>query len=56
MVFIEFFEEIMDYSPWYSSNFSKKSWTIGHGFHQIFKEIMDYSPWYSSNFQRNHGL
>ena len=71
MVFIEFFEEIMDFSPWYSSNFSKKSWTIVHGFHQVFEEIMDYSPWYSSNFskkswtvvhgihrifRRNHGL
>ena len=28
MVFIEFFEEIMDYSPWFSLNFLKKSWTI----------------------------
>ena len=50
MVVITFFEEIMDYSPWFSSHFLKKSWTIVHGFHQIFEEIMDYSSWFSLNF------
>ena len=40
--FYQIFEEIMDYSPWFSLNFLKKSWTIVHGFHQIFEEIMDY--------------
>ena len=34
MLFIEFFEEIMDYN----------------GFYKIFEEIMDYSPWFSLNF------
>ena len=42
------FEKIMDYSPWFSLNFLKKSWTIVHGFHQIC--IMYYSPWFSSHF------
>ena len=32
MVFIEFFEEIMDYSH---HIFSEKPWTIVHGFHHI---------------------
>ena len=44
--FHQIFEEIMDYSPWFSLNFL----TIVHGFHQIFEEIMDYSPWFSLNF------
>ena len=46
----QIFEEIVDYSPWFSLNFLKKSWTIVHGFHQIFEEIVDYSPWFSSHF------
>ena len=51
MVFIEFFEKNVDYSPWFSSiffeksmdysswfssNFLKKAWTIVHGFHPFF--------------------
>ena len=32
--------------------FSKKLWTIVHGFHQIFEEIIDYSPWFSLTFSK----
>ena len=49
MFFIEYFEEIMDYSPsnfgknhgrpWFSLNILKKSWTVVHGFHQIFEYL-----------------
>ena len=52
MVFIEFFEEIMDYSPWFSSNFRRNQSMV---FIEFFEEIMDYSPWFSSHFLKKSG-
>ena len=57
MVFIEFFEEITDYSPWFSLNFLKKSRTIVHGFQalnflkklwtEVFKAYVVMTMWYA---------
>ena len=31
-------------------DFSKKAWTVVHGFDQFFEKSMDYSSWFSSMF------
>ena len=42
MVVIEFFEETMDYSPWYSSNFRRNHRLYSMVFIEFLEEITDY--------------